>query len=321
MKNNEFENNHLAELLYYYRLKKDLEFTEEKIEENKLIEIKEDQNVLVKFWNKNVENFIRGDELKKHNADKESIEKRISDFVNSHEGFDYEEYSNEDKLLEYVDEQVKADKSSLLRINLGLLAVLESNDFVNKEKTKEQVSKILFNSKGRIKELEKSLEKNYLKICGKTSFDEIGKKVLLGIGFATAFATLGTGLLAGSAFFEVLNASFIYSIMVVGASAIVYKLIDIDDKENIKKEFRKMSADDAGAMFALKATLIEEAKKIMDKNEFDEFLDSSLRCASDLRSDTEFMLLIEQKEVDSSKKKIKIFNNWTNRLASIVVNQ
>ena len=81
MKNNEFENNRLAELLYFYRLKKDLSLTEEKIQENQLIEIDESQNAIVKFWNKNVENFLRSDELKKYSANKESIEKKIEEFI------------------------------------------------------------------------------------------------------------------------------------------------------------------------------------------------------------------------------------------------
>lgn len=319
MRKNEFENNHLSELLYFYRLEKDLEFTEAKIQENQLVEITEDQNALVKFWNKNVENFVRGDELKKHNADKASIEKRKQEFLDAHSGFDFNKYAKEEKLCSYLNEQIKKSNSPLLRTNLALLAILENKDFVNKENTKEEISKVLFNNKGRIKELEKALEKNYVKICGRTSFDEIGKKVLLGIGLATAFATLGSNLLIGGAFFETLTGSVIFSAMVVGASALIYKLIDIDDKENVKKEFRKMSADDAGAMFALKATLIEEARIVMSEKEFQEYLDASLSCVSDLRADTEFMLLVEKQEIEQSKKKIKVFNNWTNRLTQLLL--
>ena len=313
------ENNRLAELLYFYRLKKDLSLTEEKIQENQLLEIDDKQNALVKFWNKNVENFIRGDELKKHTADKESIEKKIEEFLKEHGDFDFEEYIKDGKINEYLEEQLKNDQSKLLRINLALLSVLQSGDFVNKEKTKLEVSKLLFNNKTKIDNLEKKLEKNYIKICGKTSFDEVGKKVLLGIGLATAFATFGSGLLVGGALLDLLAGSVVFSALVVGGSALVYKLIDIGEKEKIKEEFRRLSADDAGATFALKATLIEEAKKIMDRSSFEEFLDSSLRVASDLRSDTEFMLLVENKEVEEAKKKIKVFNNWTNRLTAILV--
>jgi len=319
MKINEIKKNYLVEVLHYYRLKKDLEFTEEKIEANQLLEINDKQNALVKFWNKNIENFVRSDELKKHNANKESIEKRITELLNDNIEFDFDEYSSENKIHEYIEEQMSKDESGLLRINLALLTILNNKEFINQEKTKEEISKLLFNNQNRIKGLEKKLEKNYLKICGKTSFDEVGKKVLLGIGLAMAFTFLGSGFIAGASFVEALHGSLIFSAMVVGGSALVYKIIDSDNKDNIIKEFRKLSADDTGAMFALRATLIEESKEIMNKNEFDEFLDSSLKYVSDLRADTEFMLLVEKKDVDETKKKVKIFDNWTSRLTSILV--
>ena len=150
-------------------------------------------------------------------------------------------------------------------------------------------------------------------------FDEVGKKVLLGIGLATTFLILGSGLIVGGAFLDVLVGSVAMSAIVVGASAIMYKLCDNDEKENIKKEFRKLSSDDVGAIFAVKATLIEEAKIIMDKQSFDEFLDANLRLVNDLRADTEFMLLVENKDVEETTKKIKCFNNWTNRLSTLLV--
>ena len=315
------ENNHLAELLYYYRLKKDLELTEEKIQNNQLVEINEEQNAIVRFWNKNVENPIRSEGIKKYTSQKEDIEKSIKAFSDTHNKFDYEEYAKDDKIKDYVDKELKKDKFSLLRANLALLTVLEDGKFYYVEETKAEISKILYNNVTTVEELGKKLEKNYIKICGKSSFDEIGKKVLIGIGLATAVATLTSGLLVGGALAELVTGSLIYSAMVVGGSALIYKIFDIGKKELLKEEFRKLSADDAGAMLAIKTTLIEEASKVMSKKEFTEYLDSTLKLTSDLRSDTEFMLLVEKENVEQAKEKLKVFNNWTVRLSNILVSQ
>jgi len=315
------ENNHLAELLYYYRLKKDLELTEEKIQNNQLVEINEEQNAIVRFWNKNVENPIRSEGIKKYTSQKEDIEKSIKAFSDTHNKFDYEEYAKDDKIKDYVDKELKKDKFSLLRANLALLTVLEDGKFYYVEETKAEISKILYNNVTTVEELGKKLEKNYIKICGKSSFDEIGKKVLIGIGLATAVATLTSGLLVGGALAELVTGSLIYSAMVVGGSALIYKIFDIGKKELLKEEFRKLSADDAGAMLAIKTTLIEEASKVMSKKEFTEYLDSTLKLTSDLRSDTEFMLLVEKENVEQAKEKLKVFNNWTGRLSNILVSQ
>ena len=315
------ENNHLAELLYYYRLKKDLELTEEKIQNNQLVEINEEQNAIVRFWNKNVENPIRSEGIKKYTSQKEDIEKSIKAFSDTHNKFDYEEYAKDDKIKDYVDKELKKDKFSLLRANLALLTVLEDGKFYYVEETKAEISKILYNNVTTVEELGKKLEKNYIKICGKSSFDEIGKKVLIGIGLATAVATLTSGLLVGGALAELVTGSLIYSAMVVGGRALIYKIFDIGKKELLKEEFRKLSADDAGAMLAIKTTLIEEASKVMSKKEFTEYLDSTLKLTSDLRSDTEFMLLVEKENVEQAKEKLKVFNNWTVRLSNILVSQ
>ena len=319
MNNNEYTNNQLSNLLYFYRLKKDLALTEDKIEENQLLEITEDQNVIVKFWNKNVENFVRKDELNKHIANKEVIEKRINDFLQEHNDFDFESFSKEDKIYEYTRSELAKDTTSLLRVNLALVSILQSNDFFFKNETKEEISKILFGNKKATENIEKKLEKNYMKICGRTSYDKFGKKVLLGIGIATAIATFKLVSFAGASFLEAIFGSALYTSVIVGTSAVVYKIIDIGQKALIKEHFRELSVEDAGAMFALKATLIEEAKKIMDKNSFEEFLDSNLKLVNDLRADTEFMLLIEQKDTENAKQKIKIFNNWTNRITTLLV--
>ena len=315
----EFRNNHLADLLYFYRLKEDLMLAEDKIQENQLIEVESEKNPFVKFWNKNIENARRSDELEKYTEQKGNIERRISDFLSSHSDFDYEEYVKVGKIQDYIDKELKDDKASLARVNLALLVVLQDKDFVYVEETKQAVSRLLFDNKTTVKQLQEKLEKNYIKISGKTTFDEVGKTVLLGIGLATAATGLWAGALAGGALLDVLVGSALYSAVVVGISAIVYKSIDSVKKDDIKKEFRKLSSSDAGAMFAIKATLIEEAKKRMSKQEFEEFLDSNLRLASDLRSDVEFMLLVEKKDIEQAKGKIKVFNNWTNRLATLVV--
>lgn len=315
----EFRNNHLADLLYFYRLKEDLMLAEDKIQENQLIEVENEKNPFVKFWNKNIENARRSDELEKYTEQKGNIERRISDFLSSHSDFDYEEYVKVGKIQDYIDKELKDDKASLARVNLALLVVLQDKDFVYVEETKQAVSRLLFDNKTTVKQLQEKLEKNYIKISGKTTFDEVGKTVLLGIGLATAATGLWAGALAGGALLDVLVGSALYSAVVVGISAIVYKSIDTAKKDDIKEEFRKLSSSDAGAMFAIKATLIEEAKKRMSKQEFEEFLDSNLRLASDLRSDVEFMLLVEKKDIEQAKGKIKVFNNWTNRLATLVV--
>ncbi len=316
---NKIENNKLAELLYFYRLKKDLFLTEEKIKENQLLEIKDDQNVLVKFWNKNIENTIRSDELKKQFSNKDKIEKRIEEFLKVHSDLNLQIDEKETKLLEEIQKQLHQDNTSLLKINLALLSILQSNEFVFKEETEVEISRVLFGDKTTIYDLQKRLEKNYVKICEKNGFDEIGKKVLLGIALATTVSIMGLGVFGGATLLEGFTVGAMFSAIVVGGSAIAYKFIDACHKDSIKEEFRKISSEDAGALFAIKATLIEEAKKIMDTYDFKEFLDSNLKLANDLRSDIEFMLLVEKKDVEEAKRKINVFNNWTNRLSSILV--
>lgn len=322
MKNNFFEkSNELLDSLYFYRLKIDLDITEEKLKENELLDLDKSKNAIVRFWNKNIENSLRSDELKKHNENKAKILQKVDNFMQKHKNFDYSFTNSEQSLKKYIDEFLKAENGQFSRINLALLSILQNKEFIYSKQSIESISKVLFCDKTKINEIEKDLEKNYLKIAGKTSYDEIGKKVLLGIGLATAFSCFGLGLWAsvGISILDIAGVSALYALLVVGASGIIYKLIDSGKKDDILIEFRKLSSEDVGAMFAVRATLIEEAKKYMTQVEFNEFLDSSLKLISDLRADTEYLLLVEKQNVEESKKKIKTFNNLTNRLSTIIV--
>ena len=55
----------------------------------------------------------------------------------------------------------------------------------------------------------------------------------------------------------------------------------------------------------------------MSKEDFKEYLSELLEAIDTLKSDTEYMLYVENKDINTNKDKIDIFYKWNKRLNKI----
>ena len=78
-----------------------------------------------------------------------------------------------------------------------------------------------------------------------------------------------------------------------------------------------MNYNDAAKMLAIKCYIMSVAKQTMPENVFKEKTNELLQMIQDLKSDTDYVLLVEKQNIEENKKKIKVFHNLDEKLAKI----
>ena len=79
-----------------------------------------------------------------------------------------------------------------------------------------------------------------------------------------------------------------------------------------------MNYNNAAQMLAIKCYIMHVAKQTMPASIFKEKTSELLQMISDLKSDTDYVLLVEGQNVVENKKKINVFHNLDNKLAKIL---
>jgi hypothetical protein len=131
-------------------------------------------------------------------------------------------------------------------------------------------------------------------------------------GFGSAIGLGGT-MLEGAELFVL--AEYLLDGVLIGFA---YTLFDAHSRTEVKKSFRKMNSNNIAQMLAIKCYIMHVAKQTMPKSVFKEKTSELLEMISDLKSDTDYVLLVEGENVAENKKKINVFHNLDNKLGKML---
>ena len=329
----------------YFRVLKDLEAVEGEIAGNEPFSSDSEKSAIVNFWNKKVVNPIR----KKNNVRLSSVKNEVLTEIElvkekaAAEGADISAADGADKLKAALEEFFAEDKYGLRRLFFGIRLVLERDlNFKHPEKTLEEVSLLLFGERNKLADIEADLRDNYVAIFKKPMTD-VEKGILIGIGVfaAVSVAALPLGLAIGASSSAVLTSCLaqighaapyvigqgiasvtavaaLASVVILGGAYLGAEAVKALKVKELKEAFRKLSAKDLSMIFAIKATVIQHARKVISEDNMKEVLDDCLKQISDLRADAEYMLIVEKLNAEQSREKISACNRLTQRLADIV---
>lgn len=323
--------------LTYYGLLKDLKIVEDEMLKNEPLPTDKSNGALKNFWNKNVLNENRRRAMTKLSEKKNNILNRLEALKN--DNGQCEEDLSEDEISKRIDEVFFGDNAVIGKALFSLQFRLDSQiEFENEEEVYAEISYLLFKDKYVIENLYENLKENYIQLV-KAPFVKVQKIILKCLGISALIAIALPSLIAGGVAATALIApalldgvlaeigigvaatievAAVYSSILLGGALIGTQIAKQVKAHDAREALRKVSPEDLTVLLAIKATLIQYAKKIMNNEEMKTALDDCLKQLNDLRSDAEYLLIVERLDAEKSKKKIEICNKFTNRLANIV---
>lgn len=324
----------LALAIKYYRLKFDLEKAKKKILENTPLDKDEKDG----FWKKvktNFKNNSRERRTSEYNEKLDIINKNIAEFEARY-GNKYDE-SRFGSLQGKINAYFTNDKYGLSKVLFSISVILDKEfeyQFLDDEFT--QLSYFIFQDYTKMKNISERLENHYKNIRGK-KLTQLQKDVLVGVGIGCAVAFVACPILvvgtlsASAATTTAALAALGFGDMQLGVGLVaLYSLLtglalfgatklsfDINNILEAKKEFRKLDCNESALFLSIKALMIEEANRLMPKEELKDELNNILTAVDALRSDLEYMLFVERIDAVNNKEKLIMFNNFNKELIEI----
>lgn len=329
------------EALTYYGLLTDLKVVEDEMRKNEPLSTDKSNGRLKNFWNKNVLNETRRRTMAKLSERKSKILDQLDTFRKKHEqsGVDYSYGENKDELIKRTSAVFCGDNAAISKALFSIRFCLDGEiNYENREAVFAEISDLLFGNKSTIDDLYNDLKENYVQLF-KSPFVNTQKTILKCLGVAalvavalpplvggvTAVTALTVPALMEGIFMQIgigvaatAEVAAIYSSILLGGMLIGTEIAKQVKVKNAKENLRKTSPEDLCLLLAVKATLIQYAKKTVGEEEMKLMLDDCLKQLNDLRSDAEYLLIVERLDAGRSNKKIEICNNFTARLANIV---
>lgn len=346
MENNEeiiTKTNDLIASLTYYRFVVSKSFIEDEMLKNFAVNEQENDNVFKKGIIK-VGNSIKKSNTSRLEEEKNKVEQVIEEFKNDcSEDIIYQYGESEETLSRYIEDFLSIDKNNYLRYQVALSVLIDNRyKCPRSDKSLEEVSKILFKDKKRLSQINKVLNKNLRKLLSDQTAENVGKGVLLTLGIAIAATTLLGGLVfAGSANISrnvgqifsnlghksaqqfgkgiIIATGVISGVAIVGGLStvgIIYAKDIYDDEKKYKEAIRALTPEDLSAQIAIRVTLLELVKEKINSDLIKEYKESILKDVDYLRSDAEYLYIIEKIDEKNNKLKSSICNKTVSLLTS-----
>lgn len=318
----------LFKTLQSIRLRHEIKLVEENLYKNRPTTPSPDDGVLKKLWapfGNEIKSGITQNLLNKKTVILREYD-RFTKNINMTTGTIY----NEKDVYSFAGE-VFTDDIYLLKRTLFSISIIFDREYEYQydKESLAYVSQLLWGNKDKLESIKSDIE-NIYKDLAKQPLSATQKFVLGGVAALTLFTAVAPALAVGG-----LSAAGITSslatfggTMVGGVGVIAlaellldgaiigftYALLDAQRRIDVKHSFRKMSYDSAAQMLAIKCYIMHVAKQTMPAPLFKEKTSELLQMISDLKSDTDYVLFVEGKNVDENKKKIKVFHNLDNKL-------
>ena len=314
------------------RLHNDMKLVNEKLEKNRSAPIRSDDNFVKRFFDSR-KNDIKDYKFFNLSKTKDAIQSEIDKFMNNGNGTSITLYK-ETEISRIAADIFSDDKYSLEKTMFSISLIFDGEyNYEYESEGLAYLSRLLWSDSEKLGSIKKNVE-GYYKDLAKQPLSTEQKFVLGGVAALTLFTVtvpalaIGglsaagiTSTLAGLGGTMVEGVGFIALAELLLDGAIIgftYALMDKHNKNKVKEAFREMSYNDAAQMLAIKCYIMHVAKQTMPKSVFKEKTSELLEMISDLKSDTDYVLLVEGENVAENKKKINVFHNLDNKLGKML---
>ena len=314
------------------RLQNDMKLVNEKFEKNRSTPVRSDDNFVKRFFDSR-KNDIKDYKSFNLSKTKDAIQSEIDKFMNNVNGTSVTLYKEME--ISRIAADIFSDDEYFLEKTMFSISLIFDGEY-NYEYESEglaYLSRLLWSDSEKLGSIKKNVE-GYYKDLAKQPLSTEQKFVLGGVAALTLFTVsvpalaIGglsaagiTSTLAGLGGTMVEGVGFIALAELLLDGAIIgftYALMDKHNKNKVKEAFREMSYNDAAQMLAIKCYIMHVAKQTMPKSIFKEKTSELLEMISDLKSDTDYVLLVEGENVAENKKKINVFHNLDNKLRKML---
>ena len=314
------------------RLHNDMKLVNEKLEKNRSTPVRSDDNFVKRFFDSR-KNDIKDYKFFNLSKTKDAIQSEIDKFMNNVNGTSVTLYKEME--ISRIAADIFSDDEYFLEKTMFSISLIFDGEY-NYEYESEglaYLSRLLWSDSEKLGSIKKNVE-GYYKDLAKQPLSTEQKFVLGGVAALTLFTVtvpalaIGglsaagiTSTLAGLGGTMVEGVGFIALAELLLDGAIIgftYALMDKHNKNKVKEAFREMSYNDAAQMLAIKCYIMHVAKQTMPKSVFKEKTSELLEMISDLKSDTDYVLLVEGENVAENKKKINVFHNLDNKLGKML---
>lgn len=337
---NEINTKHtkLFKSLQYLRLQYCLCVIEEEIKKNQISKYNPNDGYIKGFFNA-LGDDIRTNKLNKLLVVQTSITSEISRFENSVT----DEIYDIDELNLIIRELFQNDVYFLEKTIFSVSLIFDDEyHYEYENESLNYISTILWNKNDRLSNMKNSMESIYKDLAKQPL--SMKQKLLLSGAVALAFTTYavspllfsgiasGGEILGGLAAFgyaagaaegmgAILGIGVLGSIELLVDCALIgftYIFLDTYNKDKVKKSFREMSYDNAAFLLAIRCYIMHVAKQTMPNDIFKEKVSELLQMLQDLKSDTDYVLLVEKQNIEENKKKVRVFHNLDDKLAKML---
>lgn len=314
------------------RLQNDMKLVNEKLEKNRSTPVNSNDNIFKRALN-SLNNERKDYKSFNLSKTKDAIQSEIDKFMNNVNGTSVTLYKEME--ISRIAADLFSDDEYFLEKTMFSISLIFDGEY-NYEYESEglaYLSRLLWSDSEKLGSIKKNVE-GYYKDLAKQPLSTEQKFVLGGVAALTLFTVtvpalaIGglsaagiTSTLAGLGGTMVEGVGFIALAELLLDGAIIgfaYALMDKHNKNKVKEAFREMSYNDAAQMLAIKCYIMHVAKQTMPKSVFKEKTSELLEMISDLKSDTDYVLLVEGENVTENKKKINVFHNLDNKLGKML---
>ena len=314
------------------RLQNDMKLVNEKLEKNRSTPVSSSDNIFKRFFDSR-KNDIKDYKSFNLSKTKDAIQSEIDKFMNNVNGTSVTLYKEME--ISRIAADIFSDDEYFLEKTMFSISLIFDGEY-NYEYESEglaYLSRLLWSDSEKLGSIKKNVE-GYYKDLAKQPLSTEQKFVLGGVAALTLFTVtvpalaIGglsaagiTSTLAGLGGTMVEGVGFIALAELLLDGAIIgftYALMDKHNKNKVKEAFREMSYNDAAQMLAIKCYIMHVAKQTMPKSVFKEKTSELLEMISDLKSDTDYVLLVEGENMAENKKKINVFHNLDNKLSKML---
>ena len=314
------------------RLQNDMKLVNEKLEKNRSTPVRSDDNFVKRFFDSR-KNNIKDYKSFNLSKTKDAIQSEIDKFMNNVNGTSVTLYKEME--ISRIATDIFSDDEYFLEKTMFSISLIFDGEYSYEYESEglAYLSRLLWSDSEKLGSIKKNVE-GYYKDLAKQPLSTEQKFVLGGVAALTLFTVtvpalvIGglsaagiTSTLAGLGGTMVEGVGFITLAELLLDGAIIgftYALMDKHNKNKVKEAFREMSYNDAAQMLAIKCYIMHVVKQTMPKSVFKEKTSELLEMISDLKSDTDYVLLVEGENVAENKKKINVFHNLDNKLGKML---
>ena len=314
------------------RLQNDMKLVNEKLEKNRSTPVRSDDNFVKRFFDSR-KNDIKDYKFFNLSKTKDAIQSEIDKFMNNVNGTSITLYKEME--ISRISADIFSDDEYFLEKTMFSISLIFDGEYSYEYESEglAYLSLLLWSDSEKLGSIKKNVE-GYYKDLAKQPLSTEQKFVLGGVAALTLFTVtvpalaIGglsaagiTSTLAGLGGTMVEGVGFIALAELLLDGAIIgftYALMDKHNKNKVKEAFREMSYNDAAQILAIKCYIMHVAKQTMPKSVFKEKTSELLEMISDLKSDTDYVLLVEGENVTENKKKINVFHNLDNKLGKML---